>query len=110
VDRELAAALAGELPAAANVKVVDALPVSLTCPAGSAGASYDLRGGRLTFIMTQPNVMLPTWQLRDGSIDARSTASGGQTIVVVSEPFSSGGAAPFAADIEQFAINLGNRY
>jgi len=86
VDRELAAALAGELPAAANVKVADALPVSLYCPPDSAGARFDLPDGRITIIMTQSNVTLPTWVLRDGSVAGQSTASRGQAIAVVSEP------------------------
>jgi hypothetical protein len=110
VDRELAAALAGELPAAAHVKVVDAVPVQLTCPPGSAGASYELPEGRLTFVMTQPGVTLPTWQLRDGSVQAQSTASRGQIVAVVSEPFDPGGQPPFADDVARFAINLGDRY
>jgi hypothetical protein len=110
VDRELAAALAGELPAAANIKVADALPVSLSCPPGSAGARYDLPDGRITIIMTQPGVMLPTWRLQDGSVDAQSTASRGQGVAVVSEPFSPGGQAPFAADVEQIASDLGKLY
>jgi hypothetical protein len=110
VDRELAAALAGELPAAANVKVADALPVSLSCPPGSAGARYDLPAGRITIIMTQPGVMLPTWRLRDGSVDAQSTASRGQSVAVVSEPFNPGDPAPFAADVEQIASDLGKLY
>jgi hypothetical protein len=110
VDRELAAALAGELPAAANIKVVDAQPSLLSCPPDSAGARFDLPDGRITLVMTQPDVTLPTWQLPDGSVTGQSTAGQGQHVAVVSEPFTPGAPAPFAADVQRIANDLGQLY
>lgn len=110
VDRELAAALAGELPAAANIKVVEAQAPSLTCPPGSAGARFDLPTGRITFIMTQPGVMLPTWRLQSGSVLGRSSGDAGQSIAVVSEPYNPGDPAPYADEIQRVATDLGQLY
>jgi len=109
-DRELAAALAGELPAAANLKVADALPVSLSCPVDVEGARYDLPDGRLTIMRAEPGVTLPTWSLQSGAIEARSTTSTGRTVIVVSEPYSPGEPGPFADEIHRVAADLGKRY
>jgi hypothetical protein len=109
-DRELAAALAGELPAAANLKVDDALPVSLSCPAEVDGASFDLPSGRITIMRAEPGVTLPTWTLRSGSVEARSTTSVGRTVVVISEPFDSGEPGPYADEVHLAAVALGKLY
>jgi hypothetical protein len=110
VDRELAAALAGELPAAANIKVSDAIAPTLTCPVGTAGARYDLPDGRLTFIIAAPDVILPTWALPSGSVRATSTASRGQRVVVVSEPYTPGAPAPYADQVQRIATDLAGLY
>ncbi len=109
-DRELAAALAGELPAAANLKVDDALPVSLNCPVDVAGARYDVPDGRITIMRAEPGVTLPTWSLRSGSIEARAPTSTGRTVIVVSEPYSTGEPAPYADEIQRAATDLGKLY
>jgi len=110
VDRELAAALAGELPAAANIRVSEAIAPTLACPSGAAGARFDLPTGRLTFIMTAPDVILPTWALPSGSVRATATASGGQSVVVVSEPYTPGDTAPYADQIQRLATDLARLY
>jgi len=109
-DRELAAALAGELPAAANLKVADALPVSLSCPTEVEGASYELPTGRITVLRAEAGVTLPTWSLQSGSVEARSTTSTGRTVVVISEPFSPGEPGPFADEVNRVAVDLGKLY
>jgi hypothetical protein len=110
VDRELAAALAGELPAAANAKVSDAAAPLLACPQGATGARFDLPDGRMTFIMATPDVMLPTWVLPSGSVRATSTGSEGQKVVVVSEPYAPGDRAPYADQVQRIATDLGRLY
>lgn len=108
VDRELAAALAGELPAAAKVKVDDAIPVSLSCPEGATGAAYDLPGGRISVILMPDDVALTTNTTRGAQADAPTTD--GRQVLLVSEPVSASGTAPFGSDIERIATELGQLY
>jgi hypothetical protein len=107
VDRELAAALAGELPAAANVKVDDAIPVSLTCPAGSRGAAFDLPGGRISVIIFPAGVTLDTGA---SGVQAQAPTDDGRRVLVASQPVSPGGTAPFGSDVQQYATDLGQLY
>jgi hypothetical protein len=107
VDRELAAALAGELPAAANIKVDDAIPVSLTCPRGSRGAAFDLPGGRISVVLFPASVTMAT----DASgVQAQAPTGDGRRVLVLSEPVSPGGTAPFGTDVQQYATDLGQLY
>ncbi|MGB3442950.1 MAG: hypothetical protein WBA97_29765 [Actinophytocola sp.] len=108
VDRELAAALAGELPAAASIKVDAAMPVSLSCPKGATGAAFDLPGGRISVLLLPGNVVLSA-QATDG-VQADAPTDDGRQVFLVSEPVSPGGAAPFGSDIEQIARELGQLY
>jgi hypothetical protein len=108
VDRELAAALAGELPAAAKVKVDDAIPVSLSCPEGATGAAYDLPGGRISVILMPDDAALTTTSMRGTQADAPTTD--GRQVFLVSEPVSASGTAPFGSDIERIATELGQLY
>jgi hypothetical protein len=108
VDRELAAALAGELPAAAKVKVDDAIPVSLSCPEGATGAAYDLPGGRISVILMPDDAALATASTRGTQADAPTTD--GRQVFLVSEPVSASGTAPFGSDIERIATELGQLY
>lgn len=110
VDRELAAALAGELPATAGLKVSDAVDVSLACPAGATGARYDLADGRITVLLAPPDVMLPTWSLSSGSVRGTAVTDDGATVAVVSEPFEPDAPAPFAADVQTVATELAQLY
>jgi hypothetical protein len=109
VDRELAAALAGELPAAANVTADDAIPVSLSCPTGSTGAAFDLPGGRITVILFPADVTMFT-SASSGVLAEVPTNRGRQVVFLASEPVSQGGAAPFGSDIHRIAKELGERY
>ncbi|MFC4858887.1 hypothetical protein [Actinophytocola glycyrrhizae] len=108
VDRELAAALAGELPAAARIKVDDAVPVSLSCPTGATGAAYDLPGGRISVVILPDDVMIAT-QRPDG-VRADAPTDDGRQVFVVSEPVSPNGTAPFGSDIQRIATDLGQLY
>lgn len=107
VDRELAAALAGELPAAAKIKVGDAVPVSLSCPEGATGAAYDLPNGRISVILMPDDVMMTTGSL---GTQADAPTDDGRQVFVVSEPVSQGGVAPFGSDIQRIATDLGQLY
>jgi len=107
VDRELAAALAGELPAAAKVEIDEAVPVSLSCPEGGVGAAFDLPDGRISVLLVPGDVMTTTTS-RGVQSDART--GDGRQVVVVSEPISTGGTAPFGSDIARIATDLGQLY
>ena len=107
VDRELAAALAGELPAAANIKVNDAIPVSLTCPRGSRGAAFDLPSGRISVVLFPSGVTMTT---QASGVQAQAPTTDGRRVLVLSEPVSPGGAAPFSTDVQQYATDLGQLY
>nr|WP_243869871.1 hypothetical protein [Amycolatopsis granulosa] len=109
VDRELATALAGELPATG---VTGPRPGDL-CPPGSRSVSYgvavDGRSGSVSATVLPPgaNVRLP--QLADGAVaDERATAHGG-TVIVLSVP-APGSAAPPATDVARIATVLASRF
>jgi hypothetical protein len=107
VDRELAAALAGELPAAAKVKVADAVTVSSSCPTGATGAEYDVSSGRIIVLLIPGDVMMTT---QDAGAHAEVSTSDGRRLVVLSEPATSGGVAPFGSDLQRIATQLGQLY
>jgi len=107
VDRELAAALAGELPAAANIEFADAVPVSFNCPQGAVGAAYDLPSGRFSAVVVPDNVTMTTQVI---GVQAEAPIDDGRTVVVVSEPATPSGAAPYASDVQQIATRLGQLY
>jgi len=109
-DRELAAALAGELPAAANLDPADAFPVTLYCPQGSAGAAYKVsengQFGTLYVVVVQPDVTTPEWTTTPGTERGEWTDSDGRNWVVLSEPLTDGGVAPYGTDVQHVATEL----
>jgi len=110
VDRELAAALAGELPAAAHVKAADAVPVALSCGDGFTGAAFDLPDGRLTVILTARGLQDATLMASSGSAQATAPTSDGRQVLVVSEPAGQGGSVPYASDLSRFAAEVAKIY
>jgi hypothetical protein len=109
VDRELAAALAGELPAAANVKAGDAVPVSLSCGSATTGAAFDLPDGRLNVLLVPASDMAFT-ATSSGSAQALAPTSDGRQVLVVSEPASQGDTVPYEADLSRFARDVAKIY
>jgi hypothetical protein len=110
-DRELAAALAGELPAAANVREDEAESVELTCPQGSIGALYHVvdsgQSGSVSAVVVPPDVTPPEWSnVPIGTQRATANLTDGRTVVVVSEPRMDGGVAPFGNDVQQVANEI----
>jgi len=110
VDRELAAALAGELPAAANIKVDNALPVQFSCPADSRGAMFVVPDGQISVLL----LPVGTSMIYDSSEpvinSAEEPTSTGLTVVVVSVPASTDGSAPYASDLKRFARAIAEIY
>jgi hypothetical protein len=107
VDRELAAALAGELPDTANVKVDDAVPVSWSCVTNASGAEFAVPGGVISVLLTQDNQLTA---FDSGVAQAGASTSDGRYVVVVSMPSGSGGSAPFASDLTQIATEIAKIY
>lgn len=110
-DRELAAALAGELPAAANADATDVQSVELFCPEGSKGAMYRVvdngQAGSVSAVIVQPDLAPPEWQnLPRGTQRGTANLDDGSTVVVISEPRLEGEVAPFGNDVQQVADEL----
>ena len=112
-DRELAAALAGELPAAASFNRDAPQPVALQCPHGSVGAAFPVqvgaRSGLVSVVLVQPDVATPTWRLPAGAYRARAPTPNGATILVVTEPFA-GSAAPLSENLDAIAAGVAQGY
>lgn len=106
VDRELAAALAGELPAAASVEVDDAVPVLVSCPQGATGAAYDISGGRVSVLLMPVGGMVDPGV---SGVQADAPLDDGRQVLVVSEPDEPDGAAPFGSEIQRIATGVGTR-
>ncbi|HEY7597446.1 MAG TPA: hypothetical protein VH969_30155 [Actinophytocola sp.] len=110
-DRELAAALAGELPAAANVTTGDAQSVELTCPNGSIGAMYRVvdsgQSGSFSAVVVQPDITPPEWRnVPIGTQRGEASMDDGRTVIVLSEPRMDGDFAPFGNDVQQVANGI----
>lgn len=83
VDRELATALAGELPVGAD----EASPGRF-CPEGTSSVSFRVEGSALTAVLAPPDVDV---RAPAGSADADTaerTTSSGSTLLLVSEPLT----------------------
>jgi hypothetical protein len=107
-DRGLAAALAGELPAAANIKADAALPVSFTCPEHSRGAMFALPDGQISVLMLSAGTSM-LFDSSTGGANASAPTSTGLTVVVVSVP-AGDGPAPYASDLDRFARAIAEIY
>jgi hypothetical protein len=110
-DRELAAALAGELPAAANLSPNQAQSVELVCPQGSRGAMFRVvdsgQSGSVSAVIVQPTAKAPTWtNVPVGTQRGSATMDDGSTVYVLSEPRMDGEIAPFGDDVQQAAAGI----
>jgi hypothetical protein len=110
-DRELAAALAGELPAAANAQAAAAQSVELTCPQGSIGAMFHVvdkgQSGSVSFVIVPADAPSPEWtNLPVGTQQATANTADGRTVIVVSEPRMDREVAPFGDDVQQVANDV----
>jgi hypothetical protein len=112
VDRELAVALAGELPAAATGQPV---PVAGRCPAGARAAGYLVRDGDAVGLFSV--VVVPAGpdrtaaaraevdQSRGARSASRPTLDGG-LVQVVSDPAAGSVTAPFGDEVNGVADGL----
>jgi len=112
-DRELADALAGELPAVAITSGPH--PAMVACPAGSHGASYEVADGAsrgVLTIMLVPRDVLATPSVAGGHgvASAPRAAPSGGALILVSQPRDASTPAPFAADLERLSAELAPRF
>jgi hypothetical protein len=82
-DRELAAALAGELPAAAKAVAANAQSVELVCPPGSRGAMFRVvengQSGSFSAVIVPADQASPIWSnLPRGTQQATATMADGR--------------------------------
>jgi hypothetical protein len=107
VDRELAAALAGELPAAANVDAAEAKTAILPCPTEGRGARFELpEGGQLTVLLLPQGSLEDVDMTAAGGAQASAPTSEGDQVLVVSEPEEPGGSIPYESDLSRFATTI----
>jgi hypothetical protein len=109
VDRELATALAGELPATG---VTGPSPGRL-CPTATRSAGFHVtdgdRSGAVSVTFFPPGVAVQIPPLTDGTILAEQRAAGGGTIALLSTPDSSRG-APLEGTLRAVAAALAQRF
>jgi hypothetical protein len=101
-DRELAAALAGELPAAAKLRSSDAVPLPTGCPSGSTGAAFNLPDGLLSVLLLGPDATAPA-VAADLAAQATASTANGSTVVVTSAPAVPGQEPPYADELDRLA-------
>ena len=109
MDRELAAALAGELPAAANIQASDALPFAPGCPADGRGATLVLPDGQLSVLLSPAGSMEALDLAAPGGAQATARTSTGAQVFVVSTPSPESGSVPYEADLSRFATAIAER-
>jgi hypothetical protein len=106
VDRELAIALAGELPG--HVSDTQAVPGG-ACSTAARSAGFPVAGGEIAAAVYPKGIPVARKFQPAGTVTAQvGTASGG-ALVLVSVP-SAGAAAPLAGQVEQFAHALAPRF
>jgi hypothetical protein len=112
-DRELAAALAGELPAAASHTEI---AVPFGCPPGASGGALAVtdgaRQGTISIILVPAGVepgIAPMGGNVEGFVPTQAPAASGASIYIVSQP-APGSEAPLADEVPRYAAEIGKRY
>ena len=110
-DPELAAALAGELRAAAPNPGLNAVALTVDCPPNAHGAAYAVtvngRSGTVSLVVTPDSpVANPLAGKPDGSTYGVAYTQNGRQVVVVTQPGPGSTAAPYAEDVQRLANEL----
>ena len=107
VDRELADALAGELPVAAGTQPE---PAPGDCPVGSKGAGYLVRDGSaigvFSVVVVPKGANPPTGLGTASSRQVSMMAKSGATVHVISEPQQGSSTAPYATKLDSVATGI----
>lgn len=115
-DRELAVALANELPSvgAEPVRPTDAVQVPLTCEPTTRAAGYVVHQGAATgqviALLGPETGPLATPPTSKGTVVANAQVSGGRLLTLYSEPLPGSPAAPVAARLRDLAARLAGMF
>jgi len=107
-DRELAAALAGELPAAATNSLLNA---TAACPYGSHAFAVQVtdsgRSGLVTVVLTPvgTSVSFPVTGSPQGAVVGAGTVNDGRRLFVITEPVEGSSDAPLDQRVQEIADN-----
>lgn len=111
VDRELAVALAGELPVAAGTQPS---PAPGDCPVGAKGASYLVRdGGKygvFSVVVVPKDSAAPANLGTAASLQVSRNTKTGATVHVVSEPEQGSATPPFPEKLDAVAADIADKY
>ncbi|MFD5091503.1 hypothetical protein ACFWMR_12935 [Amycolatopsis thailandensis] len=105
VDRELATALAGELPV--PVDVAKSTPGDI-CSTGARSAGFQVPGGAVSVAVYPAGSSVPV--MPTGAAEARRTTAKGSLVIVVSLGDGSGKTAFSQTDVDGFVGVLATRY
>ncbi|MET8994755.1 hypothetical protein [Amycolatopsis sp. Hca4] len=106
VDRELAIALAGELPG--HVSDTQAVPGG-ACSTVARSAGFPVPGGEVAAAVYPKGIPEVFKSQPAGAVTARAATASGGVLVLVSVP-SAGTAAPYAGEVDRFARALAPRF
>lgn len=108
VDRELAVALADELPAAEGLQPSHAVA---NCPAGGRGAGYLVRDPQGVYGVVSVVLVPPGVQTLASSSSAEGRAPGRNgTVFVLSEPAEGAAVGPFESRLTDLAARIAARF
>ncbi|MCT2585994.1 hypothetical protein [Actinophytocola gossypii] len=107
-DRELAAALAGELPAAANVEAEDG---RVECVDTATKVTFQVPGGTVTGWLVPPGEVVtleppPGWEVRRAS----TTTADGDTVIVASADPADSVDPPYADQLEEWVERIALKF
>jgi hypothetical protein len=105
-DRELAIALAGELPVAGT----GAATAGRVCAGNLRSAALPVDGGTVSVTLAPPGVAMQLATQPPGSAVAEQTAASGGTVWVISTPARGSTSAPVAGDVGEIASALAARF
>ncbi|GGM46995.1 hypothetical protein GCM10012275_17590 [Longimycelium tulufanense] len=111
-DRELAVALAGELPAAAGRNP----DTARGCPAGARGAAFVVRDGDALGVVSV--ILGPrdtqraegSFKRDNGTVGYTTYARSGSSLTVLSEPQEGSNQAPFAGAVQRLAQRIAEQF
>ena len=109
-DRELAAALAGEFPAAPSIEL--SIPPNIGCPVGSRGAAFQLteggRSGVVSAVIVPAGTELanPLAGQPEGTVASQAVTPDGRQVIVVTEPELGSTDPPYSTVLQSVADGL----
>ena len=106
VDRELATALAGELPIR---PIGDAKP-SPHCVSVARSAAFPVEGGTVSVLVLPRGVAVQPAIWPEGSVVGNAHTAGEETVLVISVPAGDGGTAPLADTVDDVATALARSF